>query len=420
MCGLAGIVYTEETTFDKKAFEILGILNDERGGDSCGIYIDGLYQKGIGEEANFRDFTQSIQYPEKATVALVHDRATSKDLVTNLEQCQPIVINDEFVLLHNGTITNYKELAKKYLPGVCIKGWSDSQVIANILYNGNQEVLEDYFGSATLVWYDLRTQSVYFWSGYSIFNGEYEDYKCERQLYYVQEENRFMFSSVRAGLYLVSDAEIKSMSTNILFRLHDNCLIKMAEIDRTKIQKVVKNQPCNVSISISGKLRYDNQEHLYYNGDFLAHGVFNIFSNGTTCDKLVKATDLQKMAFWQGKLLLRPEYFGLLKYYHETISDDFIFLNYLFPVLVYCSYEPIYDARLGSYIQYDDQFNLIELKENYAYASFFPAGRNLFPEDLYSKIDYKKAVNMVNIKRQYKKLSLEDLKKEIHKLLING
>ena len=41
MCGLAGILRTKKAKFDYQTFCTLGIANDSRGGDSCGVFIDG-------------------------------------------------------------------------------------------------------------------------------------------------------------------------------------------------------------------------------------------------------------------------------------------------------------------------------------------------------------------------------------------
>ena len=38
------------------------------------------------------------------------------------------------MLLHNGTIFNYEDLAKKYIPDIDIKGMTDSQVMEQIFY----------------------------------------------------------------------------------------------------------------------------------------------------------------------------------------------------------------------------------------------------------------------------------------------
>ena len=41
MCGIWGIIYKEPHQLNKVLFNSLGVLNDTRGGDSCGIFIDG-------------------------------------------------------------------------------------------------------------------------------------------------------------------------------------------------------------------------------------------------------------------------------------------------------------------------------------------------------------------------------------------
>ena len=41
MCGLFGLVGKHSRSFDYSTFCTLGIANDSRGGDSCGIFIDG-------------------------------------------------------------------------------------------------------------------------------------------------------------------------------------------------------------------------------------------------------------------------------------------------------------------------------------------------------------------------------------------
>ena len=50
MCGIFGIINTKKTKLDKKCFNVLGINNDSRGGDSCGIFIDGEVEYGVNTE----------------------------------------------------------------------------------------------------------------------------------------------------------------------------------------------------------------------------------------------------------------------------------------------------------------------------------------------------------------------------------
>ena len=111
MCGIAGIISTEPTKFNIDHFNILGTINDERGGDSCGIFIDKKYQYGIKDTKQFRVFTRCIKdYPDTARIAILHCRKGSTGYALGVEQAQPVIIKNEddveFVLIHNGTITN--------------------------------------------------------------------------------------------------------------------------------------------------------------------------------------------------------------------------------------------------------------------------------------------------------------------------
>jgi glucosamine 6-phosphate synthetase-like amidotransferase/phosphosugar isomerase protein len=47
MCGIWGIIKTKKSRFNKQLFNILGTHNDSRGGDSCGIFIDGNVEYGV-------------------------------------------------------------------------------------------------------------------------------------------------------------------------------------------------------------------------------------------------------------------------------------------------------------------------------------------------------------------------------------
>ena len=98
MCGIAGIISTEPTKFNINHFNILGTLNDERGGDSCGIFIDKKYQYGINNTKQFRVFTCCIKdYPDTARIAILHCRKGSTGYALGVGQAQPVIIkNKEF------------------------------------------------------------------------------------------------------------------------------------------------------------------------------------------------------------------------------------------------------------------------------------------------------------------------------------
>ena len=160
MCGIFGIVNKDYSNFNKSIFNTLGIANDTRGGDSCGIFIDGKSEYGIGKEKFYEDFflgSNLLKDTTKCHVAFGHCRKTSVG-TTSLKTAQPVIITEDdqvkYVLMHNGTIYNYEDLAKKYIPDVDIKGMSDSQVMARIFYYKGYDVLDEYIGGAVFVIYD--------------------------------------------------------------------------------------------------------------------------------------------------------------------------------------------------------------------------------------------------------------------------
>ena len=56
MCGIAGIINKTPRNFDYSTFCTLGISNDTRGGDSCGIFIYGKYECVVIDDKFFSYF----------------------------------------------------------------------------------------------------------------------------------------------------------------------------------------------------------------------------------------------------------------------------------------------------------------------------------------------------------------------------
>ena len=98
MCGLYGIINNGPKPFRKDIFTALGIMNDRRGRDSCGVFIDGKVEYGIGQNALFESFfwdSDLLNNTETCEIALGHDRKASVGGVT-VEKAHPILIkNDE-------------------------------------------------------------------------------------------------------------------------------------------------------------------------------------------------------------------------------------------------------------------------------------------------------------------------------------
>ena len=218
MCGIYGIINTKPRKFDYSTFCTLGIANDARGGDSCGIFIDGEVEYGVGTEKYFQvHFTESplLKNTKKAHIVLGHDRKASVGGVSEAT-AQPVVIRDKtgavrFVMIHNGTIYNYEELAKKYIPNVDIKGMTDSQVLARIFYYKGYECLSEYYGGAAFVAVDYRQPQplIVMWRGASKKTKWMKDPEEERPLWFVYNKTKgeLVFSSIPVYLEALRPGE---------------------------------------------------------------------------------------------------------------------------------------------------------------------------------------------------------------------
>lgn len=247
MCGIFGIVRERPAKFDYSTFCTLGIANDSRGGDSCGVFIDGKVEYGVKEDKLFQDFfTKStiLENTNVARIALGHCRKASVGAV-NIATAQPVIIQNEnneteFVVLHNGTIYNYEALAKKYIPDVDIKGMTDSQVMARIFYYKGYDVLEEYNGGAVFFIVDYREEEpkVMFFKGASRKYENDKDLTDERPLYLCITGDEMVFSSIPVYLLaLRPNATLYTASSNVLGQYKDGKLFGIKKYNRSKCQQ---------------------------------------------------------------------------------------------------------------------------------------------------------------------------------------
>ena len=211
MCGIFGILSSRKKVLDKKAFYTLGVNNDSRGGDACGIFIDGLVEYGTSDSnkyfANFYDESVLLKNKVICDVALGHCRKASIG-GAKPELAQPCIIKNkkgkiDFAVLHNGTISNYLELAHKYIPEINIAGMSDSQIMTNIFYYAGYDVLTEYVGGGVFVIADYRTKepTIYMYKGSSKKSSIAKEAEEERPLFYVQSRDSLIFSSISTYLF---------------------------------------------------------------------------------------------------------------------------------------------------------------------------------------------------------------------------
>lgn len=249
MCGIFGIINKKRSKFDSTTFNVLGINNDSRGGDSCGIFIDGRYEYGVNNYKYFEDFYKNskvLKSTKECEIALGHDRKASIGTIDE-KTAQPVVLRDKkgtvkFVVIHNGTIHNYKELAKKYIPEVKIDGLTDSQVMARIFYYKGYDVLEEYNGGAVFVIVDYRQPDpmiLFFKGGSRKFDYANSVVGEERPFYFIEDKKSgsLVFSSISKYLSaLRPGAEVLTITSNQLVRYdkEKGTLHLKQKIDRSK------------------------------------------------------------------------------------------------------------------------------------------------------------------------------------------
>lgn len=347
MCGIAGIISTDKTKFEPNHFNILGALNDERGGDSCGIFIDGVSDYGIKETAMFRAFMTDVKYPKKASIALLHCRKASPGYPVNLEQAQPVIIsrdgNIEFVLMHNGTITNINALALKYIPGANIRGLSDSQILAQIIYEHGYDVLKEYSGCAVIVTVDYRAKTplVLIFKGSSCYNENNSN--SERPLYHMYYQGKFYFSSMYCSLRCISHTNtIYSFPTNKLCKISGDGMTCIKTIDRSTLVKPSRSlyfQDYRTTNYYNSSIYYDSNKGLYVVGDKNAHGILKAYPSGYLHQDNHSAFYTYELPFFNGRLLYNKECYKFLESLTDLFEDDVLYITAP-EVVDYFSYNP--------------------------------------------------------------------------------
>lgn len=250
MCGIFGRIGVKSEPLNKMKLNVLGVTNDVRGGDSCGLFIDGKVEYGHDKTKYYQQFmykSKLLEETKYAKLVLGHDRKASIGEIS-LETAQPVCLYDdkgniEYVLIHNGTIYNYEELAKKYIPHIDIKGLTDSQVMARIFYWSGYEALNEYNGAAVFVIADYRDKpkncpTVYMYKGASK-NTEYsKEITTERPLFLTISSKEVWFSSISDMLDAVSYPDsCLTLYHNMLIEVEydkEINLVTAMDVDRSK------------------------------------------------------------------------------------------------------------------------------------------------------------------------------------------
>lgn len=370
MCGIAGIINKMPRAFDFSTFCVLGIANDSRGGDSCGVFIDGRYEYGVGKEKFFSDYfmeSNLIYDTERSSIALVHCRKASVGKISK-ETAQPVVITDDygkvsFVVMHNGTIYNYESLAKKYIPDIDITGMTDSQVMARIFYYAGYECLNEYNGGAVFAIVDYRGYSpkVMLFKGASKKTEWSKEAEEERPLFYCIDKikRELVFSSI--GIPLVAlrkDLTVYSVKENTLFEFNGKGLSVVKTYSRegsyqTKDYKKTYTVPKSNNVLDYDDfycLDYDDyyitcnlDKNIYSFHGNIAHGKMYISNYGRVDSKASKNPKSSEVWFFEGVMLKNQYCFRFLHTLRrESRLSDADFSKKFENVIRYLSVDEVY------------------------------------------------------------------------------
>lgn len=256
MCGIFGYAGKSYKQFNKLKFDILGIYNDSRGGDSCGVSTDGeIYYGASISMKHYKDFLVEKNYlaPTKFPVVIGHTRRSSHGIV-NENNAHPFGfgLNEEFdsyefVGVHNGTLYNHDDLAKENNIKVNVYSTSqlgdkqfvrskiDSEILLECIYRTKSfKVLSEYTGGAALLFTDTTKSNVlYAFHGASatFSGGKMEE---ERPLFYYREgKNSLYISSLAESLIAIG-----GVLNETIFEFDCNVVYKITNGDIDNAEKI--------------------------------------------------------------------------------------------------------------------------------------------------------------------------------------
>lgn len=239
MCGIFGFISNKIENIDANAFRLLGVLNETRGTDSCGVVIDSdIFHGTTYQDKKFRDFAKGISLkPESKPVLIGHTRKSSVGL-TNTHNAHPFGFGTNkkdggyaFLGAHNGTLYNYEELASHFdierserINGL-VRHKIDSEILLESIYATKSfKPLSFYNGGAALVWYTPDNDTVYLFSGESKSYEVSQSTSIERPLHvWVIDDNTFAFSSEKEPLEVIGavEKEVFQIDTNTVYIIKD-------------------------------------------------------------------------------------------------------------------------------------------------------------------------------------------------------
>lgn len=417
MCGIFGWVGANPRHFNRLAFNVLGLYNDSRGKDACGLFLNNKVYYGADKEKLFETCIKEKYFPEdinKTNVVFGHCRKASVGGI-HIDKAQPVVVYEEenpvFVMLHNGTLLNYKELADKYeVPYE--NGETDSQIFARVVYKAGYKVLAEYTGAGAFAFYDLKQNIVRFYKGLSkTYSTSVTEPVEERPLCFIHDEKHKMlyFSSMADSLHFIKKDElVYTFTANTLYVVQNGEIIDRVLIERKHMhQQEYANNAARTGLyngNVNKKIETNEFFYIatmeeendietkgyvcfhkgrYYLDGALCHGTLTLSYAGEKNDFAT-----YRFSFWQGRLLHNNSYFTALNEMPENERTQEVI-----EALLYLD-DPFYDDVKEKWYTFKTDENSVE-KVQYE-GTFTP----LFSDKEYTIMPNDQGVIRVNAKHK--------------------
>lgn len=172
MCGIIGVAITTSGGFhagDQTIAEELLFMDTVRGEDSTGVCLvknDGSVT--VAKKATWApNFVCSKAFKDvhdatykSGKMFLGHNRKATVGNVVS-ENAHPFVVNNELVLMHNGSLSGHKHLGDTEVDSEAIAQYIHDKWDDNAGGDSHAEVLAKLGGAWALVWYDLRSEKLH-------------------------------------------------------------------------------------------------------------------------------------------------------------------------------------------------------------------------------------------------------------------
>lgn len=312
-CGLWCYSGTEPA--DPWKMRVLALYNMARGDHATGLCIDDEVVKEVTSAKDFLASNPELfdfkELSKKNFTVLGHCRQASGQYAKdNKDFAHPHAIKKAdtdkkpfLFLVHNGTVTNLWDLCHKYEIDSDYNKYSDSIQLARIITKNweakNMEVLKDYEGSATLVFYPITAK-----------NTIYVHRDKMRELYYWNEtHNKVYVSSVKEALKAIGAPadDIKEFKPGLLIKFTNGHITKEWDFsNKVPYSKPKSNTRANRALppaigngagytkSTKEGFYWDN--HLVYHNGHAYTGSFYLENNGRRVE-LVDSGNFNKGAF---------------------------------------------------------------------------------------------------------------------------